>query len=110
VTTAEQIAATETLIADLETRRQAAARPTEAMAEQGGNVERLRATLEPGKGEQARFERWAASQRYDLQQHPLHYLFLNERTAAARAGWNSALAYARQAPAALPGTAHEGEG
>jgi len=45
----------------------------------------------------AAFERWAAAQRYEMQTHPLHWLFLNERTNAARQGWKAALEFAREA-------------
>lgn len=45
--------------------------------------------------EQPAFEAWAKSQRYDMHEHPLHYLFMDPKTAAARAGWKAALAYVR---------------
>ncbi|NKF57509.1 hypothetical protein GO299_04718 [Ralstonia solanacearum] len=51
---------------------------------------------EPGADEKTSFETWARSQRYDMAQHPLHYLFLNERTYAARQGWKAALKFAAQ--------------
>lgn len=35
------------------------------------------------------FVRWAEPAGYDMTSHPLHFLFLNDRTAAARAGWNA---------------------
>lgn len=44
-------------------------------------------------GEQLEFEAWAKSDRYDMHEHPLHYLFLNEKTNAARQGWKAALEY-----------------
>jgi hypothetical protein len=44
--------------------------------------------------EQDAFEAWAKSEGFDMVQHPLHWLFLNERTNAARKGWRGALAYA----------------
>lgn len=51
--------------------------------------------------EQYAFEAWAAAQRYDMNEHPLHYLFLNERTAAARDGWAAGLKYASDIAARL---------
>lgn len=44
--------------------------------------------------EQEAWETWAQTERYDMTQHPLHYLFLNERTYAARQGWKAGLLYA----------------
>lgn len=44
--------------------------------------------------EQKAFEAWATEHRYDMHQHPLHYLFLDQKTNAARKGWNAALRYA----------------
>jgi hypothetical protein len=35
------------------------------------------------------FVRWAEPKGYDMTSHPLHFLFLNERTYAAREGWNA---------------------
>ena len=46
--------------------------------------------------EQEAFEAWAAAQKYDMERHPLHWLFLNERTYAARQGWAAALEYANK--------------
>jgi hypothetical protein len=43
--------------------------------------------------EQDEFEAWAKNAKFDMEQHPLHWLFLNERTAAARRGWKAALRY-----------------
>lgn len=43
--------------------------------------------------EQLAFEAWASDQGYDMHEHPLHYLFMEERTNAARMGWNAALRY-----------------
>ena len=63
------------------------------------------------KGEQEHFEGWAKSSRYDMSEHPLHYIFLDPKTDAARMGWNAALAYVRDnaaAPAA-PQAAGVGE-
>lgn len=39
------------------------------------------------------FVRWALKQQYDTTCHPLHFLFLNERTNAARAGWRAAVTH-----------------
>ena len=59
-------------------------------------------TLAPSSPEEvAAFEAWAEKQQYDMTTHPLHWLFLNERTYAARQGWKSALEFAR---ATLKGT------
>ncbi len=35
------------------------------------------------------FVRWAARNGYDMTCHPLHFLFLNEKTHAARCGWRA---------------------
>ncbi len=37
------------------------------------------------------FVRWAEPNGYDMTSHPLHFLFLNEKTSAARAGWKAAV-------------------
>ena len=53
--------------------------------------------------EQEAWETWAQTERYDMTQHPLHYLFLNERSYAARQGWKAGLLYAvEQMKAAAP--------
>ena len=44
--------------------------------------------------EQDAFEEWAEAEGYDTQQHPLHFLFLNARTDAAREGWRAGLRHA----------------
>lgn len=44
--------------------------------------------------EQEAWEDWAKRERHDMSEHPLHYLFLNERTNAARQGWKAGLVYA----------------
>jgi len=44
--------------------------------------------------EQDAFEDWAASEGYDMTTHPLHWLFLDERTSAARSGWAAGLIHA----------------
>lgn len=43
--------------------------------------------------EQDAFEAWASGERFDMALHPLHWLFLNEKTYAARQGWKGALRY-----------------
>ena len=44
--------------------------------------------------EQEAWEAWARVQRFDMSEHPMHYLFLHERTDAARQGWKAGLVYA----------------
>lgn len=46
--------------------------------------------------EQAAFEAWAKERRYEMGQHPLHYLFTDKKTNAARQGWKAALAFVRK--------------
>jgi len=50
--------------------------------------------------EQDAFETWANGERYDMATHPMHWLFLNEKTYAARQGWKAALEYVNKAIAA----------
>ncbi|UEM08564.1 hypothetical protein J4G43_027700 [Bradyrhizobium barranii subsp. barranii] len=45
------------------------------------------------KGEHLKFEEWAAGEKYDMHEHPLHYLFIDAKTNAARQGWKAALRY-----------------
>lgn len=45
--------------------------------------------------EQEAFETWAKTKRYDMHEHPMHYLFLDPKTNAAREGWNEAIRYCR---------------
>lgn len=45
--------------------------------------------------EQDAFEEWAAKNRYDMHQHPLHWLFLDKRTSAARDGWRAGIKHSR---------------
>lgn len=52
--------------------------------------------------EQDEFEKWAASQQYDMTTHPLHWLFLDARTYAARQGWKAALEYVNRTPQPTP--------
>lgn len=52
--------------------------------------------LAPSSPEEvAAFEAWAIEKKYDMTTHPLHWLFLNEKTYAARQGWKAGLAFAR---------------
>ena len=44
--------------------------------------------------EQDAFEAWAKDNHYDMELHPLHWLFLDARTSAARDGWAAGLAHA----------------
>lgn len=44
--------------------------------------------------EQDEFEAWARQEKMDMTQHPLHWLFTNEKTNAARQGWKAGLMYA----------------
>jgi hypothetical protein len=52
--------------------------------------------------EQDAFEQWAKVEQYDLSTHPLHWLFLDAKTYAARQGWKAALRYVGQALSAAP--------
>lgn len=53
--------------------------------------------------EQYAFEAWAKENHYDMNEHPLHYIFLDPKTNAARMGWNACIKYMRAAlPAAAP--------
>lgn len=56
--------------------------------------------------EQAAFEAWAKESRYEMHQHPLHYLFTDKQTNAARQGWKAALQFVRELqPAGTEGNA-----
>lgn len=46
--------------------------------------------------EQEAFEAFANADHFDMSQHPLHYLFLNSETSAARQGWKAAILYCRK--------------
>lgn len=74
---------------------------------QGGAVEPV--AVCDGK-EQEAFERYAESKRMDMTQHPLHYLFLSDRTATARDAWKAAITYCTSAhpPARTQGGVAEG--
>lgn len=50
--------------------------------------------------EQYAFEEWAKSEGYEMEEHPLHYIFMDQRTAAARYGWKAALRYVEKVSAA----------
>lgn len=52
--------------------------------------------VKPCNGEQYLFEEWAKRNRYDMCEHPLHYIFMDAKTNAARMGWKAALAYAEK--------------
>lgn len=59
--------------------------------------------------EQDAFEAWATGERYDIQTHPLHWLFLNEKTYAARNGWKAAIEYCASQLTAPPTRRPEGQ-
>lgn len=52
--------------------------------------------------EQDAFEAWATGEKFDMQCHPLHWLFLNGETYAARQGWKAAIEYCAAALQAAP--------
>ena len=52
--------------------------------------------------DQQAFEAWAQGERYEMHQHPLHYLFMDPKTNAARQGWKAALQFARDRLPAAP--------
>ncbi len=47
--------------------------------------------------EQYAFEAWATSEGFDMHEHPIHYLFMDKRTDAARQAWKAAIMYCRAA-------------
>lgn len=47
--------------------------------------------------EQDAFEEWAKGEKMDVNTHPLHWLFLDKQTYAARRGWEAALNYVQAA-------------
>ena len=56
------------------------------------------ATLTPSSPEEIQaWETWAKDGRFNMDEHPLHYLFLDRETAAARKGWKAGLEFARLA-------------
>lgn len=52
--------------------------------------------------EQDAFETWAKAEGMDMARHPIHWLFLNSKTNAARKGWRGALAYVAKVMNASP--------
>ncbi|KQP90791.1 hypothetical protein [Methylobacterium sp. Leaf117] len=42
------------------------------------------------------WETWAKDQGFDMEEHPLHYLFMNKQTSSARKGWKAGLEFARR--------------
>lgn len=54
--------------------------------------------------EQEAFEVFANADHFDMSQHPLHYLFLNSETSAARQGWKAAILYCRKQVDAATGS------
>ena len=46
--------------------------------------------------EQEEFEAWAQKERLDMETHPIHWLFLDKQTNAARRGWRAGISYARR--------------
>lgn len=46
--------------------------------------------------EQDAFVNWARSNGYDMCEHPLHFLFLNDKTDTARQAWKAAIEYANR--------------
>lgn len=46
--------------------------------------------------EQEAFEVYASRKGYDMAQHPLHYLFINDKTNAARQAWKAAISYCHE--------------
>lgn len=59
--------------------------------------------------EQPAFEEWAKDQGFDMTEHPLHYLFLNAKTDAARQAWCAGIKHASDRIAALADRTQEGE-
>ncbi|NTG20041.1 hypothetical protein G6L00_06235 [Agrobacterium rhizogenes] len=47
--------------------------------------------------EQYAFEAWAKSKGFDMHEHPLHYLFMDTKTDAARQAWKAAIQYCSSA-------------
>lgn len=58
--------------------------------------------------DQQAFEAWAQGERYEMHQHPLHYLFMDPKTNAARQGWKAALQFIRDRSAAAPAKQEDG--
>lgn len=75
------------------------------IAKAAAERDRLRAAIpSPCDGkEQDAFEAWGRANGLDIDnQHPLHWLFLDPKTAAARDGWRAALAYVARVTNANP--------
>ncbi len=58
-------------------------------------LEEVSHALEACEGEQEHFESWAAKRGYAMHEHPLHYIFMDEKTNAARMGWKAGVAWAQ---------------
>ncbi len=52
--------------------------------------------------EQEAFEAWAKTRRFDMTEHPLHYLFMDPKTDAARDAWKAGLTHAVERMKAAP--------
>lgn len=51
--------------------------------------------------EQLAFEEWANSNHFDMHEHPMHYLFMDKETNAARKGWREAIRYCHEQAEAI---------
>lgn len=73
--------------------------PIEVTLFEKGAVPKLEITQIPDTCdglEQNAFEDKFKALGYDMSEHPLHYLFLNDRTSSAREGWREAIKYVRK--------------
>ena len=52
--------------------------------------------------EQPAFELWAKSEGFDMNEHPIHYIFTDPETAAARIAWKAGLVHAVERMKAAP--------
>ena len=69
----------------------------EMVIERNAALARLAELPDPCDGkEQEAFEAYAVGEKLNMQCHPLHYLFLNGETYAARQGWKAAILYCRK--------------
>jgi len=59
--------------------------------------------------EQEAFEEWARNKGLNMRQHPLHYLFLDPATDAARNAWKAGLMHCRERMVALRPAPRTGE-
>lgn len=73
---------------------------TRAQEPTGDAVEALPEVCD-GK-EQYAFEEWAKSNRMEMREHPIYFIFLDERTDAARKGWEAGIEYCRKAALQTP--------